>query len=81
MARVATDFAEAVRANAQRLPQGDPRAAEAGRKLGEVLSWALVMTQAARSSCVAELRRVTAANRYSRRCGESGRVGAVQMDA
>jgi hypothetical protein len=81
VARTATEFTEAVRAYAQTLPQGDSRAAEAGRRLGEGLSWALVMMQAARSGCIAELRRVTAADRYSRRYSESGRVGAVQLDA
>ncbi len=33
------------------LPKGDPRAAEAARKLDDVLSWTLVMLQAARSTC------------------------------
>jgi len=78
--RLAAEFGEAVKAFAQSLPQGDPRAAEAGRKLSELLSWALVMMQAARSNCLADLRRVATANRYSRRCGEPGKA-LVQLDA
>ena len=74
VARLAAEFGEAARSYAQALPKGDPRAAEAARKLDEVLSWALVMMQAARSACAAGLRRVTTANRYARRYGEPGRL-------
>ena len=78
---VAAEFAEAVRVYARGLPKGDPRAAEAGRMLDGVLSWALAILQAARSACLAERRRVTAAHRYSSRCGESAGAAAIQMDA
>lgn len=79
--RLAAEFGEGVRAYARALPKGDPRAVEAAHKLDEVLSWTLVMLQAARSTCLAELRRVTAANRYSRRYSEPGGVAAVRLDA
>jgi len=79
--QLAAEFGQAVRAYARALPKGDPRAAEAARKLDEVLSWTLVMLEAARSTCLAELRRVTAAHRYSRRYSEPGRVAAVRLDA
>lgn len=76
----ATEFAEAVRVYAQDLPKGDLSAAQAGRQLGEALSWSLVMMQAARANCLAELRRVAAANRYARTYGETGRT-AIHLDA
>jgi len=79
--RLAAQFGEAVQALVQALPEGDPRAAEAARKLMDLLSWALVMMQAARSACLADLRRVATANRYSHRSSEPGRVAAVQLDA
>ncbi|MGA2041596.1 MAG: hypothetical protein ABSH42_20135 [Bryobacteraceae bacterium] len=80
VSRLAAECGEAVQAFVRALPKGDPRAGEAGRKLLDLLSWALVMTQAARATCLADLRRVATANRYSRRCGEPGRV-SVQLDA
>jgi hypothetical protein len=79
--RLAAEFGEAVRAYTEGLPPGDCRASEAAGKLDSVLSWALVMIQAARSNCLAQLRQVTAANRYARRHREPGRIGAVQLDA
>jgi NTP pyrophosphatase (non-canonical NTP hydrolase) len=79
--RLTAEFGEAVRAYAQSLPKSDPRVEEAARKLDDVLSWALVMLYAARSSCLAELRRVTAANRYSRRYSEQSSVAGVRLDA
>jgi hypothetical protein len=47
----------------------------------DLLSWALVMMQAARSACVAELRLVTTATRYARPSGATGRTAAVSLDA
>jgi hypothetical protein len=78
--RLAGEFGEAVQAFVQTLPEGDARATKAARKLIDLLSWALVMMQAARATCLADLRRVATANRYSRRCDEPGR-GSVQLDA
>jgi len=80
VSRLAAEFGEAVQVFVRALPKGDPRAVEAERKLLDLLSWALVMMQAARSTCLADLRRVATANRYSRRCGEPGRV-SVKLDA
>jgi hypothetical protein len=79
--RLSSEFAEAVRAYAQTLPKGDRRAAAAGRKLDGVLAWALVLMHAARANCLAELRRVTMANRYTHPCGEPGRTAAIHLDA
>jgi hypothetical protein len=81
VARLATEFGEAARAYAQTLPKGDPRAVEAERKVDSLLSWALVMMQAARTACAAQLRQVETATRYSRRRGEPGRAAAVNLDA
>jgi len=81
VARLAAEFGKAVRVYAEGLPPGDCRATEAAGKLDDVLSWTLVILEAARSNCLAELRQVTAANRYARRYREPGRVGAVQLDA
>lgn len=78
--RLAVEFGEAVRAFVRALPKGDPRAFEAERRLLDVLAWALVMTQAARSTCLADLRRVATANRYSRPCGEPS-TASLQLDA
>ncbi len=78
--RLAKEFGESVQAFVQTLPKGDPRAYEAERRLLELLSWALVMTLAARATCLADLRRVATANRYSRRCAQPDRV-SVQLDA
>jgi hypothetical protein len=80
VSRLAAEFGEAVQDYVRALPKGDPRAAVAERKLMDLLSWALVMTQAARAACLADLRRVVTANRYSRRCGEPARV-SVRLDA
>ena len=80
VSRLSKELGEAVQAVLRTLPKGDPRAREAGRKLIDLLSWALAMTQAARGTCLADLRRVATANRYSRRCGEPGRL-SVQLDA
>jgi hypothetical protein len=79
--QLATEFGQAVRAYAQALPKGDRRAVEAAHKLDDVLSWTLVTLQAARSTCLAELRRVTTANRYARPCGEPRRTAAIHLDA
>jgi hypothetical protein len=79
--RLASEFAEAVRAYAQTLPKGDPRAAQAGRKVIDLFSWALVMVQGERAACATELRRVTAATRYSRRAAEPARAAGIQLDA
>jgi hypothetical protein len=81
VARLAAECGEAARTYARTLPQGDPRAAEAGRKLNDLLSWALVMMQAARSACAAGLRQAAAATRYARPLGEPGRTGVVRLDA
>jgi len=40
-----------------------------------------VTLQAARSTCLAELRRVTTANRYASPCGEPRRAAAIHLDA
>jgi len=37
--------------------------------------------EAARSTCLAELRRVTTANRYASPCGEPRRAAAIHLDA
>jgi hypothetical protein len=81
VARLAVVFGQAVRAYTEALPKGDPRVAEAARRLDEVLSWALVMLQGARGACAAELRRVTTANRYARTYPETGRTTALHVDA
>ena len=78
---LAAEFGDAVRAYAQTLPQGDPRAAAAGAKLIDLLSWALMMMQAARSTCLSELRRVTTANRYASSHNRPGPPAAVNLDA
>jgi len=80
VARLTVELGEAVLAFTGTLPKGDPRAAEAESKFMGVLSWALVMMQAARSTCLADLRRVATAHRYSRRCAGPGRA-SVQLDA
>jgi hypothetical protein len=80
-ARVAVEFGEAVRAYEQTLPDNDPRAGEAARKLDEALSWALLMLKAARAACAEELRRVTTARRYVRACAKPGRTAGVRLDA
>jgi len=80
-ARLAVEFSEAVREYAQSLPQGDPRAIEAGRRLDGVLSWVLLMLQAARGACAVELRRVTTANRYRSGCDEPAHNSAMHLDA
>jgi len=46
VSRLSKELGEAVQAVLRTLPKGDPRAREAGRKLIDLLSWALVMTQA-----------------------------------
>jgi hypothetical protein len=79
--RLAAKFGEAARAYAQTLPKGDPRAGEAARKLNETLSWTLLMMQAARAACAAELRRVTTATRYVRPFGEPAKTVGVRLDA
>ena len=81
VARWAAEFGEAARAYAETRPPGDPRAAEAALKVDGLLSWALVMMQAARAACAAQLRQVDTATRYSRRCGQPGRAAAVNLDA
>jgi len=81
VARLAAEFGEAVQGLTKALPKGHPRAAEAERKLVDLLSWAIVLMQAARSTCLANLRQVGTANRYSRRIGEPGRLTGVQLDA
>ena len=81
VARLATEFAEGVRKYAQTLPRGDPHRAGAARKVLEVLSWTLLMTQAARATCLADLRRVATANRYARRTSEPARALGVRIDA
>jgi hypothetical protein len=81
VARLAREFGEATRAYAQSLPKGDPRGAEAARKLADVLSWTLVMMRAARSSCAAELRRVATATRYSRPYGNPSPPASINLDA
>lgn len=78
---LAAEFAETVRAYAQALPKGDARRREAGWKVVELLSWALVTVQGARAVCAGELRRVTATNRYSRRCIEPKAAAGIQLDA
>ena len=80
-ARLAAEYGEAARAYARSLPQGDPRAAEAGRKLDDLLAWVLVMMQAARSACAAGLRRAATATRYAHPAGEAGRTAVVRLDA
>ena len=80
-ARLAAEYGEAARAYARSLPKGDSRAAEAGRKLDDLLSWALVMMQAARSACAAGLRRAATATRYAHPAGEAGRTAVVRLDA
>ena len=79
--RLAAEFGESARAYAQALPKGDPRAGQAGRRVVDLLSWALVIVQGERATCAKELRRVTAARRYSRRSVEYARAGGLQVDA
>jgi hypothetical protein len=79
--RLSAAFAGSVRAYTQALPKGDPRAGDAMRRLVDLLSWSLVMVQGARAACSAELRRVSTANRYSRRDGAPGRTMGVNLDA
>lgn len=79
VARLAAKVGEAAQAYARSVPKGDPRAAEAARKLDDLLGWALVMLQAARSACTAELRRVTTATRYTRR--EPISTSGIHLDA
>jgi hypothetical protein len=81
VARLAGELGEAARAFAESLPKGDSRAVEAARQLHDLISWALVMMQAARSACTLELRRVTTATRYTRRCDEPDRTPGVHLDA
>ena len=79
-ARVAADFGEAVQAYAQALPDNDPRASEAARKLDDALSYALLMLKAARASCAEEFRRIAAASRYAGACRQPGRTACVRLD-
>jgi len=78
--RLTAEFAEATRAYAQSLPAGDQHARDAGRKVADVLSWALATVQGSRAACAAELRRVTAATRYSRRPAEIARAAGISLD-
>jgi|SRR5580698_2851298 hypothetical protein len=78
---LAAEFAEAARAYAQTLPKGDSRARETGRRVVELFSWALATVQRARAVCAGKLRRVTATNRYSRRCIEPKVAAGIQLDA
>ncbi|HUP04090.1 MAG TPA: hypothetical protein VMU19_08875 [Bryobacteraceae bacterium] len=80
-ARLAAQLGEAVANFAAALPKGDPRAREAARGFAEATSWALLMLKAARANCLAEYRRVSAANRYTRRTGEANRPAAVRLEA
>src|ERR1019366_1790314 len=79
--RLATEIGGGARGHALDARKGDARAAESARKMYDLLSWALVMMQAARSACVAELRLVTTATRYARPSGATGRTAAVSLDA
>jgi len=78
---LAGEIGEAVRAYIQTLPQRDPRCAEAARGLDDLLSWALVMMQAARSDCATELRMVTTATGYGRSRREPAGKSAIHLDA
>ncbi|MGD0775745.1 MAG: hypothetical protein ABSC05_23265 [Candidatus Solibacter sp.] len=80
VARLAAEIGEVAREHAQDMRRGDSHAAESARKLYDLLSWALVMMQAARSACAAELRLVTTATRYARPSGATGRTAAVSLD-
>jgi hypothetical protein len=81
VARLATEIGEVARGHALDARKGDAHATESARKMYDLLSWALVMMQAARSACVAELRLVTTATRYARPSGATGRAAAVSLDA
>jgi hypothetical protein len=63
--QLSVELGQQVREYVNGLPKGDPRGAGASRRLLETLSWTLIMMQAARSSCLGELRRVATANCYS----------------
>lgn len=78
---VALELDEAARAHLQTLPKNDPQVPELARYLADLLSWALVMTQAGRSACAAELRRVSFVHSYSHPCGEVRETPAVRLDA
>ena len=78
--RLASCFGEATRSYAESLPREDPRAAEAVRKLMDVLAWTLVTLQASRSACLDELRRLSLANRYLTRAERSRPPASVHME-
>ncbi|SPE30371.1 hypothetical protein SBA3_1650021 [Candidatus Sulfopaludibacter sp. SbA3] len=80
VASLAAEIGAAADGYAQAISHGDQDAAQAARKLYDLLSWALVMMQAARSGCAAELRRVTTASRYSRPADESARTAVLDLD-
>ena len=79
--RLASEFCQAARVFALALPKGDPRAEETARRVLDLLSWALVMMQAARSACTAELRKVTTARCYAHPGGAPFRIAAIHLDA
>lgn len=79
--RLAGEFGEAAWAYAQALPKGDARAAQAGRRVVDLFSWALVLVQGERASRAEELGRIVTAHRYSRRSIEATRTAAVHLEA
>jgi hypothetical protein len=82
VARLSAEFSESAFQYSETLPAGDPRRDEARRRTVDLISWSLVMLRGARAACAAELRKVSAANNYSRQsAARSQRTPGVSLDA
>ena len=75
--RLAAEYGEATKAYVSSLPRHDLRALQAAGNYGAALTRALVILQASRSACCAELRRVTTAVRYAHRQEQTTASSAV----
>jgi len=62
--RLATEFCTLAAAYAGTLPQGGPEAESAHKRVEEVLGWAILMMQLARSACLTDLQRLKSARRF-----------------
>ena len=80
VARLAAEMGERTREYVQSLAPGDPQRAQAVRNLDDLYSWTLVMMQAARASCLVQLRRAATANRYSVRPAPPAWAAGVRLD-
>jgi hypothetical protein len=78
--RLALELSQAVREYAAGFPPGDERGARALGEFLDLISWALILMQSARSSCLAQLRMVTTAQRYAQQRGPAARESAILLN-